>query len=240
MTRNAASQRRPIRSFTHRARGLTKDREKEFASLLERYGRAIPARGFHPETLFERPGPITLEVGFGRGEALLDEVQSHVERNALGIEAYRPALFSVLRKAERAGINNLRVVSGDAAALLPKFPADCLRLIRILFPDPWPKRRHRKRRLLQERFLDECARCLAPGGLLHLATDWADYATQIERIVDEASFWRSVPDLPDRPETHFERRGRRLGHDIWERAFALRAAAGGQSEIRPTRLPRAP
>ncbi len=223
MTRAAAKSRRPIRSFVHRARGLTKAREKEFAVLWERYGRTIPEQEFQPEALFDQSGPITLEIGFGHGEVLLNEAQVCTQHNILGIEVYRPVLFSVLRKANQLEIDNLRVVSGDAAALLPRFPDDCLQQIRILFPDPWPKRRHQKRRLLQDRFLAECARCLVPGGLLHLATDWSDYARQIEQTVGKTACWRIGSNLPDRPETHFEQRGRRLGHEVWERVLELKS-----------------
>ena len=221
MTRVAAERRRPIRSFVHRARSLAQAREKEFEALWERYGRTIPERGFRPETLFKRPGPITLEVGFGHGEVLLNEAKVCARRNVLGIEVYRPMLFSVLRKADQLDIDNLQVISGDAALLLPRFPDDCLQQIRILFPDPWPKRRHRKRRLLQDRFLGECARCLALGGSLHIATDWPDYAKQIRKSMEKTACWRIGPGFPDRPDTHFERRGQRLGHEIWERIFEL-------------------
>ena len=242
MTRAAARSRRPTRSFVHRARRLTKAREKEFAVLWERYGRTVPEQDFRPETLFGRPGPITLEIGFGHGEVLLNEAQACARHNVLGIEVYRPALFSVLRKADQLEIDNLRVVAQDAAVLLPRFPDDCLQQIRILFPDPWPKRRHRKRRLLQDRFLAECARCLAPGGLLHLATDWPDYARQIEQVAETAACWGIGTDLPDRPETHFERRSRRLGHKVWERVLELKSpntSRGRSPAETPQRLSRA-
>lgn len=229
MTRVAAELRRPIRSFVHRARSLTKAREKEFETLWERYGRTIPEQEFQPEALFAQSGPITLEIGFGHGEVLLDEAQTCTQHNVLGIEVYRPMLFSVLRKASRLEIDNLRVISGNAALLLPRFPNDCLQQIRILFPDPWPKRRHQKRRLLQDRFLAECARCLAPGGLLHLATDWPDYAIQIEQTVEKVACWRIGSDLPNRPETHFEQRGRRLGHEVWERVLELKSSDTNQA-----------
>lgn len=228
MSRAAAELRRPIRSFVHRARSLTKARKQEFKVLWERYGRTVPEQGFQPEALFSRTGPITLEIGFGHGEVLLHEAQTFSQHNVLGIEVYRPVLFSVLREAEQLGIDNVRVLSGDAALLLPRFPDHCLQRIRILFPDPWPKRRHWKRRLLQDRFVAECARCLVPGGLLHLATDWSDYAKQIEQVVANAACWHSRPDVPDRPETHFEQRGLQLGHEVWERVLELRSPGAGQ------------
>ena len=228
MTRTAAELRRPIRSFVHRARGLAKAREKEFSALWERYGRTIPGQEFRPETLFEQSAPITLEIGFGHGEVLLNEAQTCTQHNVLGIEVYRPMLFSVLRKARQLEIGNLRVISGDAALLLPRFPDDCLQQIRVLFPDPWPKRRHQKRRLLQGRFLSEFARCLVPGGLLHLATDWPDYARQIRQTVEKTACWHARSDLPNRPETHFERRGQRLGHKVWECTFALKSPGTSQ------------
>ena len=222
MTRIAAEPRRPIRSFVHRARGLPATRKKAFEALWERYGQSIPEQGFQPDTLFNQSKPVTLEIGFGHGEVLLHEAQTCAQHNVLGIEVYRPTLFSVLHKAEQLEIDNLRVVSGDAAVLLPRFPDNCLQQIRILFPDPWPKRHHQKRRLLQDRFVAECARCLTSGGILHLATDWFDYARQIKRVVEEAACWRIKPNPPARPETHFERRGRRLGHKVWEWAWELR------------------
>lgn len=231
MSRAAAGLRRPIRSFVHRARSLTKARKQEFEALWERYGRAIPEQGFQPEALFSRTGPITLEIGFGHGEVLLHEAQDFAPHNVLGIEVYRPVLFSVLRKAEQLGIDNVRVLSGDAALLLPRFPDRCLQQIRILFPDPWPKRRHWKRRLLQDRFIAECARCLVPGGLLHLATDWPDYAKQIEQVIKNAGCWHPRPDVPDRPETHFEQRGLQLGHKVWERVLELKSPMPGRTEI---------
>ncbi len=219
MSRTAAAPRRPIRSFVHRARGLTKARKQEFETLWKRYGRTLPEQEFQPDTLFSRSGPITLEIGFGHGEVLLHEAEAFAQHNVLGIEVYRPALCSVLRAADQRDLGNVRVICGDAALLLPRFPSRSLHQVRILFPDPWPKRRHWKRRLLQDRFIAECARCLTPGGLLHLATDWPDYAKQIERVVEQAACWQSRPDVPGRPKTHFEQRGLRLGHAVWERAF---------------------
>ena len=223
MSRAAAELRRPIRSFVHRARSLTKARKQEFKVLWEHYGRTIPEQGFQPEALFSRTGPITLEIGFGHGEVLLHEAQTFPQHNVLGIEVYRPVLFSVLREAEQLGIDNVRMLSGDAALLLPRFPDHCLQRIRILFPDPGPSAATGSAACFRIDSSPNAARCLVPGGLLHLATDWSGYAKQIEQVVANAAYWHSRPDVPDRPKTHFEQRGLQLGHKVWERVLELRA-----------------
>lgn len=218
--------RRPLRSFVRRARRLPPARQAALEALLARYGAELPATGaWDPRECFASPGPVTLEIGFGRGEALLAEAAAHPERRLLGLEVYRAGLARTLRAADAAGLGNLRVAAVDAAELLPRLPAGCLAGIRALFPDPWPKRRHRKRRLLQTGFLAECARAAAPGAVLHAATDWAEYAAQIEAAAAAAAAWAPLAECPPRPETHFERRGRRAGRAVWERAWR-RTAAG--------------
>ena len=229
MTSTLAEPHRPIRSFSYRSRNLSNIRKQAFDRLWERYGRTVSPQSFRPEKLFDQPEPITLEIGFGRGEALLDEARTCPRSNVLGIEVYRPALFSVLRQAEQFGIENIRLIAGDAAVLLPQFPDDSLQQIRILFPDPWPKRRHQKRRLLQDPFVAECARCLTPGGALHLATDWANYAQQIELILTNAACWRRIPNPPNRPRTYFEKRGQNQGHDIREWLLELQPPTNNPS-----------
>lgn len=224
MSAAAASPRRPVRSFVRRARGLPPARREAFQALLARYGAALPETGaWDPRECFESPGPVTLEIGFGRGEALLAEAAAHPERRLLGVEVHRPGMEQALRAAAAAGLGNLRVAEADAAQLLPRLPDACLAGIRVLFPDPWPKRRHRKRRLLQADFVAECARCAAPGAVLHAATDWAEYAAQIDAAAAGPA-WAALAACPPRPETHFERRGRRRGHAVWERAWRRTAA----------------
>ena len=218
--------RRPIRSFVRRARRLPPAREAAFEALLQRYGAGPPAEGaWDPRECFASPGPVVMEIGFGRGEALLAEAAARPERRLLGVEVYRAGLERALRAVAAAGLGNVRVAVADAAQLLPRLPDACLAGVRVLFPDPWPKRRHRKRRLLQAGFLAECARAAAPGAVLHAATDWAEYAAQIEAAAAAAAAWAPLAECPPRPETHFERRGRRAGRAVWERAWR-RTAAG--------------
>ena len=223
MNSRTPGRRRTVRSFVQRSRKLSPRQEKEFVRLWERFGGEIPESGvFHPASMFSEPGPITLEIGFGRGEALLAEACAYPEHRLLGIEVYRPGLHKVLRVAEEAGVANLRVLCADAAPLVARMPDACLACIRILFPDPWPKARHHKRRLLQKGFLAECARIAAPGAVLHIATDWQPYAQQIEELLATLGDWsREHP--PARRTTHFEERGLRRGHQIHE--WALRRPA---------------
>ena len=176
----------------------------------------LPKQLWDPRQIFERHGPVTLEIGFGHGETLLHEAQTCPSHNVLGIEVHQPALMNALKGADRLGLGNLRLMNGDATELLPHLVEGSLHQIRILFPDPWPKWRHRKRRLIQAPFLAQCARCVEAGGRLHLATDWPTYADQIEDLLKQSVDWGSEPILPDRPSTHFERRGRTLWHPIRE------------------------
>lgn len=218
--------RRPIRSFVRRARRLPPARQAAFEALLRRYGVELPAEGaWDPRGCFASPGPVILEIGFGRGEALLAEAAARPERRLLGVEVYRAGLERALRAVDAAGLGNVRVAAADAALLLPRLPDACLAGIRILFPDPWPKRRHRKRRLLRAEFLAECARAAAPGAALHVATDWAAYAAQIEAAMPPA--WAALAECPARPETHYERRARGRGRAVWERAWRRTPAAAG-------------
>lgn len=215
---------RTIRSFAHRARRRSPPQQQAFDALWARFGRDMPVRACDPQAWFDRAAPLTLEIGFGRGEALLQEAADCPQRNVLGIEVHPPALLHTMRAADRLDLRNVRIVAGDAAELLPRLPDGCCRQIRILFPDPWPKRRHRKRRLIQDGFAAACARCTEPGGVLHVATDWAGYADQIEQVLQCSPDWQPGGDPPPRPETHFERRGRRLGHAVREWAARRRGS----------------
>ena len=215
---------RPIRSFVLRQGRLTPAQERGLAELWPRYGLEPAGAPRDFATVFGRAAPLVLEIGFGNGEALRFAAEHEPGRNFLGIEVHRPGVGRLLNALAAAGLGNVRVYNHDAVEVLERDVADhALDEARIWFPDPWPKKRHHKRRLLQPGFVDLIARRLRPGGLLHLATDWHDYALHMGEVLDADARFRNragpgghSPRPPWRPETHFEKRGQRLGHGVWD------------------------
>ena len=225
----AAAHHRPIRSFVRREGRLTSGQARALDQQWPQYG--TDRHGLRdPAALFARAAPITLEIGFGDGDNLLAQAKAHPERNFLGLEVHRPGVGRLLAGAADAELHNLRVADLDAAELLREvIPPQSLAVTYVLFPDPWHKARHHKRRLVQADFLDDLANATVPGGLLRLATDWADYAEHMQAVCGAHPAWQqtAVPsdesiggDAPgDRIQTKFERRGLRLGHGVWDFAF---------------------
>jgi tRNA (guanine-N7-)-methyltransferase len=174
------------------------------------------------EVLFGRRAPVVLDIGFGNGEALAEIAAAHPERDYLGIEVYRPGIGRLLRQLEAEGITNVRVACADGVAVLRhSVPTASLAGLQLFFPDPWPKKRHHKRRLIQPGFVAELARVLQPDGRLHLATDWEDYAEHMRAVLDAApDFANTVADWAERPayrpSTRFELRGERKGHSVFD------------------------
>ena len=155
------------------------------------------------------------------GDALLELAQGHPERDFIGVEVYPPGIGRFLLRVEQAGLGNVRVVCADAVEVLGRhLPPGSLDELLVLFPDPWPKKRHHKRRLVNAAFLALAARAIAPGGRLHIATDWADYAQAIAELLADNTDFTSEADTAARPPTKYERRGERLGHAIVD--FCLR------------------
>ncbi len=211
---------RAIRSFVVRAGRMTPGQRHALERLWPHYGLDLPDGEFDLDQAFGRQAPRALEIGFGMGDALLALATDHPGQDFIGVEVYPPGIGSFLLRVEQAGLTNVRVVCADAVQVLTQhLPAASLDRLLVLFPDPWPKKRHHKRRLVNAPFLNLAARVLAPGGQLQIATDWTDYATAIGEV---------LPTRPDftpieadsvnagRPETKYERRGQRLGHDIHE------------------------
>ncbi|WP_338053461.1 tRNA (guanosine(46)-N7)-methyltransferase TrmB [Rhabdochromatium marinum] len=222
-----------MRSFVLREGRLTAAQARAYQQLWPRYGCDWqPEQRLDMVALFGNDRPVVLEIGFGNGEALLHMAASHPERNYLGLEVHRPGVGHLLMELERAGLDNVRVMREDAAALLAHaLPPASLAGVCLFFPDPWPKKRHHKRRIVQPAFIDDLARVLAPGGFLHAATDWAPYADwmleQLRAAADRFENLSPSGDFVARPEerplTRFERRGARLGQPARDLLLRRRA-----------------
>ncbi len=221
------AQRRTVRSFVRREGRITPAQRQALERLLPRY--ALPQGLIDLDAAFGRRAPRHLEIGFGMGDQLLALAEAHPEIDFIGVEVYRPGVGRLLARAEAAGLGNLRVACEDAVECLARLPEGALEAIYILFPDPWPKKRHHKRRLIQRPFTDRLARALTPGGRLHLATDWEDYAQWMREVLDETPGLVNLhpePGFAPRPAwrilTKFERRGLRRGHGVWDLAYRRR------------------
>ncbi len=220
----SAGIRRSIRSFVLRSGRITPAQKHAFERLLPRYGLEHQPVIIDFEALFGRRAPVALDIGFGDGEVLVEQASAHPECDYLGVEVHAPGIGHCLLQAESRGLDNLRLIRHDAVEVLQLQIGDAsLERINVYFPDPWPKKRHHKRRLLQADFLALAASRLAPGGHLHIATDWQEYAAHIDAIVDACPSFSLAErrehdgDRPlDRPGTRFERRGLKLGHRISE------------------------
>ncbi|HEX7034592.1 MAG TPA: tRNA (guanosine(46)-N7)-methyltransferase TrmB [Pseudomonadales bacterium] len=212
------------RLYLRRRGRRTRAQARALDTLAPRYC-LEPGAPIEPAAVFGRAAPFGVEIGFGMGQALIDWALACPDWNLLGVEVYEPGIGSALLGIERHGLGNVRLVEGDAEQVLERCLApDSVDEVRIFFPDPWPKKRHHKRRLVQPAFVALLARRLRPGGLVWLATDWEEYAQWIAAVFDaETAFEALRPpqvesDQPDaeRPRTRFEARGRRLGHAVWD------------------------
>ena len=173
------------------------------------------------EITFGRSAPTVLEIGFGMGDSLVTQAKLSPEKNFIGVEVHKPGVGRLLRQALDKELSNLRVYNEDSREVLRQaIPEGSLQTVQVFFPDPWPKKRHQKRRLLGLVFLDLIASKLKPGGLVHIATDWVPYADEVEMLIASRSDFKRT-EIPQRPETKFERRGRRLGHDVRDLAYRL-------------------
>ncbi len=205
---------------------LTRGQERALEVLWPEFG-LEPQGPMGFPAVFGREAPVVLEIGFGDGESLAAMAAADPQTDFLGIEVHRPGVGHLLMRIEEAGLENLRVMDRDAVEVLREnIPDASLARVQILFPDPWPKKRHHKRRLVQPPFVALLARKLVHGGVLHLATDWAHYAEHMLEVVGAESAFRNragegrYSDRPAyRPETKFERRGLRKGHVVHDLLF---------------------
>lgn len=219
--------RREIRSFVRREGRMTEAQQRALAELWPRYGVEPPDGPLDLARLFGRPAPVIFEIGFGMGDYLFSRVIAEPERDFFGVEVHRPGVGRLLNRAHEAGRGNLRVACHDAVEVLRDWiPPASLDEIVIQFPDPWHKKRHHKRRLVQQAFARLAASRLRPGGLLSLATDWAEYAQHMLAVLNvepllrnEAADGGFVPRPAQRLKTKFEQRGERLGHGVFDLAY---------------------
>ena len=220
---------RPIRSFVLRRGHLSDAQRDAHARLLPRWSVPDEPRTLDAPALFGRRAPLVLEIGFGMGQATAEVAAARPDTDFVGVEVYTPGVGSLLRQVEARGLSNLRVIQHDAVEVVrDRIAPGSLAGVHVWFPDPWPKKRHHKRRLIQPPFVAMLASRLAPGGYLHCATDWEDYATQMLEVLSAEPLLANTaagraPRPAWRPPTRFEQRGLRLGHDVWDLLFVRRA-----------------
>ena len=221
--------RRAVRSFVARAGRMTVAQERAWRELWPAYGIADSGDTLDLDALFGRAARRTLEIGFGNGESLVALAAAHPEEDFLGIEVHRPGVGHLMLRAEALGLGNLRVACRDAVEVIgQRLPDESLDEVLLYFPDPWPKKRHHKRRIVQPPFVALVARKLKSGGRFRLATDWEHYAGQMldtlaasPQLTNEcASGFAPRPE--SRPLTRFESRGQRLGHGVWDLSYRKR------------------
>ena len=227
----AGARHRPVRSFVLRQGRMSAAQQRALDVLLPRFGLPWRDAPLDFNRVFGRRAPRVLEIGFGMGETTAAIAQAQPEQDFLGIEVHGPGVGALLQRIEQAGLANVRVIRHDAVAVVEAMiPEQSLAGIHVFFPDPWPKKRHHKRRLLSASFVHALARRLAPGGYLHVATDWEDYAQEIlVTLSAETLLVNTAPDFcprpAHRPQTKFETRGLKLGHGVWDVVFRRRGDA---------------
>jgi tRNA (guanine-N7-)-methyltransferase len=221
---------RTIRSFVVRGGRMTDAQQRALDELWPRYGLDTADEPLDLDACFGRRAPRTLEIGFGNGDHLAALAARHPERDYLGIEVHRPGVGRLLLSCNARGSSNVRAICRDAVEVLERaLPAASIDEVLLLFPDPWHKKRHHKRRIVQAPFIALVAAALRPGGLFRLATDWEPYALHMLEQLDAAADFENLAPGGGyaarddaRAATRFERRGQRLGHGVWDLAFRKR------------------
>jgi tRNA (guanine-N7-)-methyltransferase len=223
MSRTRAPGERGIRSYVLRQGRTTPSQQRALEDLLPRYGISLSESFLDTGRIFERAAPVVLEIGSGMGETTAQIAAEHPETDYIAIEVHGPGVGSLLKKIAELALPNLRVIRHDAVEVLERMiPDAALAGIHLFFPDPWPKKRHHKRRLVQPAFAALAARKLAPGGYLHAATDWPAYAEHMDAVLSSEPLLERADRAQTRPVTKFERRGIGLGHPVRDLLFLRR------------------
>ncbi len=218
---------KPIRSFVLRQGRLTQAQQHALEHYWAFYGIDFSDQLLDLKKIFNRDAPVTLEIGFGNGDSLLQQAEQNPERDFIGIEVHRPGVGRLLYMAHQQQIKNLRVINHDAIEVLEKqIPANSLDCVQLFFPDPWHKKRHHKRRIVKPEFSQRIRERLQIDGRFHLATDWENYAENMMDVMEHSPGFINteskncyLPENKLRPGTKFERRGKKLGHGVWDLMF---------------------
>jgi len=223
-----AQQRREIKSFVMRAGRMTQGQQRGLDEGWPKFGLTLEQGPLDAQALFGRSAPLTLEIGFGMGQSLLEMAMAAPEQDFVGVEVHRPGVGALLNGMLREDVGNVRVYSCDAMDVLRQCVADnSLDRVLLFFPDPWHKSKHHKRRIVNPVFAVLVRQKLKPGGILHMATDWEPYAEHMLEVMQVAPSYANlsatgnwVERPAERPVTKFERRGERLGHGVWDLKFS--------------------
>ncbi len=215
---------RRIRSFVRREGRLTPGQQRALDELWPRFGLDLPKQAEDLKALLGGDRPVTLEIGFGNGASLAEMAAADPDQLFVGIEVHRPGVGHLLQLVEKADLENVRVICDDAVEVLKHHvPDGSLDRVLLYFADPWPKKRHHKRRIVQSNFVELVAKKLKNGGIFHMATDWENYAEHMLEVMEASPDFENVKgpgqysERPDyRPVTKFEQRGQRLGHGVWD------------------------
>jgi tRNA (guanine-N7-)-methyltransferase len=215
----------PIRSYVLRQGRFSRGQQRAYEELLPRYGVAYARAPLDFAQLFGRRGKVVAEIGFGMGETTARIAAENPDTDYLAMEVHSPGVGSLLKQVGELGLANVRIVAHDAVEVMRDMvPEASLAGVHVFFPDPWPKKRHHKRRLIQPEFAALVASRLSPGGYIHVATDWQEYAEHVLQVLSQTQGLTNTaeafaPRPATRPETKFERRGLKLGHGVWDIVF---------------------
>lgn len=219
---------RKIRSYVLREGRLTKGQERALEQNFPTMGLELQQELYDFDAIFERQAPRVLEIGFGMGKSLAEQARDQRDTDFVGIEVHKPGIGACLVLAEEYDLTNLRVINHDAVEIIDRcIPDGSLDRVQIFFPDPWHKKRHHKRRIVQTEFCQKLHKKLKSGGILHLATDWENYAEYMLEVLNPMPEFKNlsetgdfVPKPDSRPLTKFEARGQKLGHGVWDMMFS--------------------
>ena len=226
------AKKRTIRSFVLRAGRMTEAQDKAYQTLWDEYGLVCQHQRLDLRETFGRDAPVVLEIGFGMGDSLLSQALNEPHRDFVGVEVHKPGVGRLMNEAKKIGVTNLRILCEDAVDVLSDgLGPQSLEGVQIYFPDPWHKKRHHKRRLVQLQLINLIAHRVRLGGFCHLATDWAPYAEWMVEMFSQTAAWHNtsengdfVPRPARRPITKFETRGERLGHEVFDLVYERKAS----------------